>query len=237
MSETTTVAEPVAEDKSLSFRGLYEVFAKPSKFFTELAARPKILVPLIVLAIMVLLLLFTTRDLIYQAQMNSPQAQARLQGMTITPEIETGIKIQIIVLGSVTIMLGSLIAALFALFWGNFVFAGKASFKQLWSVMLYGEIVWGLGTVIGIPIHLARQNLVAPFSLGILAADKGLDSIPYVILSRIDIFIIWEIIVVAIGLAAVYGLPRGRGFRLSILSMGMMSILFVVFSIIGKMIF
>ncbi len=237
MSETTTVAEPVAEDKSLSFRGLYEVFAKPSKFFAELAARPKILVPLIVVAIMIVLMLYSTRDLIYQTQMNSPQAQARLQGMTITPEIEAQIKLQTLVVGTVAMMLVSLIAALFALFWGNFVFAGKASFKQLWSVMLYGEIIWGLGTVIGIPIHLTRQNLVAPFSLGILAADKGLDSIPYVILSRIDVFIIWEIIAVGIGLSAVYGLTRGRGFRLSMLSMGMMSILFVVFSIIGKLIF
>ncbi|HVP07756.1 MAG TPA: YIP1 family protein, partial [Candidatus Acidoferrum sp.] len=221
----------------LSFRGLYEVFAKPTKFFAELAARPKILVPLIVLAVILLVMLFATRDLIYQSQVTSPQFQAQLQGRAITPEMEAQFKSRIVEFGAVTILLCSLIAALFALFWGNFVFAGKAGFKQLWSVMLYGEIVWGVGVLIGVPIHLARQNLVAPFSLGILAASKGLDSVLYVILARFDIFIIWEIIVIGIGLSAVYGLTRGRGLRLSLLSMGMCSVLLILFTIIGKLIF
>ena len=123
----------------------------------------------------------------------------------------------------VIVSLIPLVAALLALFWGNFVFAGKASFKQLLSVMAYGSIVSALGMLVVLPMALAKGDLAVGLSLGPLAASQGIESLAFVALSKIDVFIIWEIIVVGIGLAAVYGLPRNKGYRLSVLSTGMLS--------------
>lgn len=235
--DTVQVVQESTPSKGLSFRGLIEVFYKPSAFFDELKNHPKVLIPYIAVAILLFAFFAATVDIVYEMQVSSPQFQAQMQGREMTPQIEQIMKYQILIGGPVVILLVPLVAALLGLFWGNFVFAGKARFKQLLSVMLYGEIIYGLGMIVVLPMILAKKSILVSLSLGILAAGQGPDSILYLALSKIDLFLIWEIIAIGIGLSIVYGVRRNKGYTLSVLSMGMISILHVVFSAIGKLIF
>jgi hypothetical protein len=234
----TNSAELVAPVRSaLSFKGLYEIIVSPVKFLQELKDHPKVLVGLIVLAVTSILFFVGIRDIVFAMQMNSPQAQERMQGVTLTPGMMTFIKWQIVIFGTITILCIPLLAAVLAYFWGNFVYAGKAGFKQLLSVMVYGEIIGALGFLVALPFILMKGSMATPFNLGVLVVSQGLDSIAYTALSKIDVFNIWEIIVVGIGLAFIYNVPRSKGYTLSILSMGMLSILHVVLTAIAKLIF
>ena len=238
MTSDSQVADtlPVVKgDRALAFRGLVDVVLKPATFFEELRAQPKVLVPLLAVICLAVLFFIFTKDIIYTMQMNSPEGQKQMQNLTMTPQMEKVIKYQIVIFGSITLSLVVLIAAALAYFWGNFVFAGKAAFKQLFSVALYGEWIIALGMIVGLPIIIAKDTLIAPFSLGVLAAGQGLDSFAYTALSKIDLFGIWEIIVIGIGLSAVYGVPRKKGYLLSLLSIGMLSVLHVLFSGIWKL--
>jgi hypothetical protein len=223
--------------KGLSFRGLAEVFYKPSAFFEALKVNPKVIVPYFVYAIVLSIFFWFTTDIIYDMQVNSPQFQAQMQGQPVTPQIEQIMRYQILIGGPVMMLLVPLVAALLGLFWGNFVFAGKARFKQLLSVMLYGEIIYGIGMLVVLPMALAKKSMLVSLSLGVLAASQGAESILYLALSKIDLFLIWELIAIGIGLSIIYGVPRNKGYTLSVLSMGMISILHVVLSAIGKLIF
>jgi len=223
--------------RGLSFRGLIEIFYKPSAFFNELKEHPKVLIPYIVLAILLVVFFTVAVDIIYEMQVSSPQFEQRMQGQPLTPQIEQIMRYQVMIGGPLVILLVPLVAALFGLFWGNFVFAGKARFKQLLSVMLYGEIINSLGMIVILPMILAKKSLMVSLSLGVLAASQGPESILYLALSKIDLFLIWEIIAIGIGLSIIYSIPRNKGYTLSVLSMGMLSILHVVFSAIGKLIF
>ncbi len=235
--DTVPTVPQTVENKGLSFRGLAEVFYKPSAFFDQLKDHPKVLIAYIVFAILLFGFFAATVDIIYEMQVNSPQFQAQMQGQEMTPQIEQIMKYQILIGGPVVVLLVPLIAAVLGLFWGNFVFAGKARFKQLLSVMLYGEIINTVGMLVVLPMMLAKKSILVSLSLGVLAASQGPDSILYVALSKIDLFLIWEIIAIGIGLSIVYGMPRNKGYTLSVLSMGMLSILHVVFTAIGKLIF
>jgi len=235
--DTVRAVQESTPSKGLSFRGLVEVFYKPSTFFDELKNHPKVLIPYIVVAILLFAFFAATIDIVYEMQVNSPQFQAQLQGQPVTPQIERIMKYQILIGGPIVILLTPLVAALLGLFWGNFVFAGKARFKQLLSVMLYGEIINTIGMIVILPMILVKKSILVSLSLGILAAGKGPDSILYLALSKIDVFLIWELIAIGIGLSIIYGVPRNKGYTMSVLSMGMLSILHVVFSAIGKMIF
>ena len=84
---------------------------------------------------------------------------------------------------------------------------------------------------------VAKGSMAISLSAAVLVASEGVDSFIYVALSKIDLFNIWEIIVVGIGLAAVYNIPRNKGYVLSVLSVGMLSILHIVFTAIGKAVF
>jgi hypothetical protein len=234
-ADTVPTVPQSAGNKGLSFRGLAEVFYKPSAFFAQLRENPKVLVVYLVLAVLTFTFWWFVKDVLAETMMKMPKVQASLQ--ELPPETVRWMGIGQAAASSILIILGPFAAAVLGLFWGNFVFAGKAKFKQLLSVMLYGEIIYSVGMLVVLPMVLAKKSLLVSLSLGVLAASQGPESILYLALSKIDLFLIWELIAIGIGLSIIYGVPRNKGYTLSVLSMGMISILHVVFSAIGKLIF
>ncbi len=238
MTETNVVepTAPVSSESGLSFRGLVEVFYKPAEFFKKLILSPKVLVPYIVTGILMFLFLYAIRNLIWDMTVSSPKFQERMQSSPASLEqVRTITVYSTVIGGTVATLLAPLLAALLGLFWGNFVFAGKASFRQLLSVMLYGEVIYAVGAIVNLALMLPRGSLMANLSLGVLAAGQGPDSLLYVLLSKFSVFLIWEIAAIGIGLTALYNVKPSHGYRLSILSMGMLSILHVVITAIGKL--
>ncbi|MEW6051393.1 MAG: YIP1 family protein [Candidatus Zixiibacteriota bacterium] len=221
-------AVPDTGSKGLSLRGLWEVFFKPTQFMTELRERPAVLVALVVVVLLSAIFFALMKDIIYDLQVNTPEFQERMRGQALTPGMQQIIKIQTVAFGVIAQVLIPLIAAALGLFWGNFVFAGKASFKQLMAVMTYGTVIATVGMLVGLPIMLAKGTMVPPFGLGILGASQGYDSFLFTLLSKFDVFLFFELAVIGIGLSVLYNVTRSRGIVLSILSMGMLSILHVL---------
>ena len=102
-------------------------------------------------------------------------------------------------------------------------------------MMVYVELIALLGNLILSPMILAKQSMMVTFSLGALAASQGPESPLFVLLSKFDLFLIWEIIVLGIGLSILYKVPRNKGYLLSVLSMGLLAMLHVVAAAIGSM--
>ncbi|MDD3730966.1 MAG: YIP1 family protein [candidate division Zixibacteria bacterium] len=222
-------------DKGLSIRGLFEVFYKPAQFFENLKNHPKILIPYIAILILTMVTMYLMMDAMVTMQIESPQLQERLQGQQLPENARNFMRISTFVAGVIFSMLIPPVAALLAVFFGNFIMAGKARYKQVLSVMLYGQFLFDAGGILTALFIYMKGQMMAPFSLGFLAIDKGFQSLPFVALSKIDLFNIWEIIVVGIGLAAVYGFVRNKGYWLSVLSVGMLSVLHVLLTAIGSL--
>lgn len=240
MEQTNTAGTTVPQQsvKGLSLKGIAQVFYQPAEFFTALKNQPRLLLVYIFLAIVFTAFFFMIADLVLQMQLESPDLERRLQGQPVTPQLKEIMLWQTRIGGPIFMILGPLVAALFAMIVGNF-FMGlkKARFKQLWSVMAYGNVIYAVGALVMMPLMLAKDSLMISLSLGVLVANQGPESLIYLALSKIGVFVIWEIIVVGIGLAAVYDIPRNKGYVLSVLSVGMISILHVVFTAVGKAIF
>ena len=223
---------------SLSIRGIFEVFYKPVEFFKELKESPKILVPYLVLFSIVAISMFLLSDLIVQMQLESPQLQKQLEaaGQTSIPPQQVEImKMFTLIGGTLAMALYPLLVAALALFFGNFVLGGKGSFRHLLSVSLYGAILFSLAGMVVVPLMLSKGTLMVTFSLGVLAADAGFDSVLFTALSKISIFHIWEIIVAGIGFSIIYEFNRNKGITLAVLSIGLLSAIHVLMTAIGKM--
>jgi hypothetical protein len=231
------VNAPQQSVKGLSFKGILQVFYSPSAFFQQLKDQPKVLVPYIVLAILFAVSFFLIADLLVQLQVESPELQEQLQGQPVTDQVRQLLKINVLVGAMLAFLLAPLLAGALAFLVGNFFMGHKARFKQLLSVVLYGEIIYAAGALLLAPLMLAKGSVLVSLSLGVLAASQGPTSVLYLALSKIDLFIIWEIIVVGIGIATVYGIPRNKGYVISVLSVGMLSILHVLVTAIGKVLF
>ncbi|MFZ5980343.1 MAG: YIP1 family protein [Candidatus Zixiibacteriota bacterium] len=239
LNSTEPTVGPVASPNGasgLSLKGLFEIFYQPFKFFTKLKENPKILVPSLAVIIISLISIYLISDILVKMQLESEAMQQRLQGQPLPPNVQFVMKINIIIFAGLASVLLPLVTAGIAFFWGNFVYGGKARFKQVLSVVLYGQFLFDVGGLIASLIIMAKGSFMAPFSLGVLAAQQGFDSIPFIALSKIDLFNIWEIIVIGIGLAVIYNFERNKGYTISVLSVGLLSILHIIIAAIGDMI-
>ena len=161
-----TAAEPVAADadKGLSFKGLFEVFFKPGQLFEKIKNNPKILIPYLGLLVLSLISMYFMIDAFVKMQIESPELQERLQGQPLPESALSIMRISGYVVGVLATLLIPLIAALFAMFFGNFVMAGKARFKQILSVMIYGQFLFEIGTLIASFFIYSKGQMMAPFS-------------------------------------------------------------------------
>lgn len=107
---------------------------------------------------------------------------------------------------------GSLIMmALSGAFYGAFtLFAGgRASFRQVFSVIAHGGAVTIIHQFFITPLNYVRKSMSNPATLGAFAPALDDDAFLYRLLGVIDVFIVWWIIVLAIGLAVLYRRKTG----------------------------
>lgn len=217
----TTPARP-----GLGWRGLIEVFYKPSQFFAEIKQHPRILAPYISVLVAVVVSMYFLGDLIIDVQIeamrNNPNARPEQM-----PSRET-MKMIMLGFGSVMWLLYPLLVGGLAILVGNFFMGGNAKFKQVLSVMLYGAWIFTIGGIITMPLALAKDSLHVGLSLGVLIPDPSFTDPLYLLLTKISVFQIWEIVAVGIGLSMIYGFSRNKGYITAVLSIALISIIHVL---------
>jgi len=231
------VATPTPKPNGgLSWKGIIEVFYQPAAFFVKLKDNPKVLVPYLIYGLITFVAFWAIKDLMAKAILEMPEVAERMQLQgEMTPEMRNMMASWQVIQWTLVYLLCPLAAAGLAYFWGSFIFGGSAKYKQLLSLMLYGELIFAASHVVLVPLMLAKGDLYLTFSLGALASEKSFGNTLYAVLSKFDLFIVWEIIVIGIGLSIIYGFPRNKGYLLSVLSMGLLTILAIISAIVSGM--
>jgi len=229
MEENQIAAAAPASDSGLSFAGLWQVFTAPAALFERLKKNPRVLVPWIVIGLVSLLFFWGMSDLILEVQKAAVAERNPDQAAQI-PDV--ALKITAVAGGTLAMLIAPLLTAGLAMFWGNFVLAGTARYKQLLSVALYSSLVFILGFLVTWPLAVAKGSMAVSLSLAVLVADQPLDSFAYVALSKIGVFYIWEFVVAGIGFAAMYGFKPAKGYILAALSLGLISLIHALFALL-----
>jgi hypothetical protein len=116
---------------------------------------------------------------------------------------------------------------LFAIF--NAALGGEASFKQVYAVVTHAGVISVLGAVFGGAVNYFRQRMENITNLGSLVPMLPEKSFVVNFLSAIDIFVVWWLIVLAIGLAVLYR-RRTQPIAIALMSVyGVIAILIAVF--------
>lgn len=225
----------MTESNSYALKGIAEVFYDPISLFKKIKESPTILVPYVTLAVISFIVAYFLSDLIMQMQLESPGFQEQLNGQELPESAKAIMKYTSIVGLTISMMLIPIITAAFALFFGNFVMGGKAHYKNLLSMMIYSEIIFIAGSLLIVPMALAKGSMTADLSLGFLVADQGIQSVAFTAFSKISLFHIWELIVAGIGLSIIYDFSRNKGYMLAVLSVGLLSLLHIGAAALGAM--
>lgn len=231
MEESVQVpaVEKTEPPKGAAISGLWKVFYAPTEFFTQVKDSPKIFWAWIVSILLILVFMVGAADYLAAMQIDA----ARAQGQSIPDEALPFMKIMVIVTGTIAFALIPLIYAAVAMFWGNFIFGGQASYKQLLCVSAYALIVYNLGAVLHLPMVFAKETIMVSYSPAILFADQGFESVAFVAAAKLGIFNIWEYFAFSIGTGVIYGWKNKNGYIVGILTLGLISAIHVLFSWVG----
>ena len=220
-----------ADGRNVSLPGLYEVFLNPGRLFEKMRETPRVLIPYVVVIVIVLVYAMSVSGVMLRMQLEAMQER----GAQLPPGFDahalrmSGIGVMLLVS-----VVTPLAAAGLAMFFGGLVMAGHASFRQLLSVMVYGEIVYMFGQLVHLPMILLKKTMMVSLSPAALVPHAEPSSLLWAGLSKLGLFNIWELIVIGIGLSVVFGFSRNKGYILAVLSMGLLSILQVITTLIGS---
>ncbi len=220
MTEFENVQTPTAETNSMSpWSMLVNVLFSPTKVFQVVREKPAWVIPFVVI-----LLIFTATAWIITPMAMKHGHEIMMQSDRYTPEekaqaeqnYEIGQKFgRIIGVITAPIMWGIIIVicAGLLILMGNVLLGGAARFAQILTIVCLSFMTWVISTIVKLPLMLAKDSIDIRTSLALMLPSdlKTLESPLYSFLNTYtDVFIIWQIILLIIGVKVLYNFQTGR---------------------------
>ena len=212
MTNTTATAGAAAPPKSLVARFI-GIVTSPRETFESVVAHPRWF-GMLALTVAIIAI-FTAAPMMTEAgkqaaldaqvsQMESfgfqvgDEQYARMQkGMEIAPYTTAG---GIVVVSPIMTLI--IAGILFAVF--NAALAGDGTFKQLFAVLVHAGVISALSAMFTGPLNLARGAVGSATNLAVLLPMIDEASFLGRLLGTIDLFFVWFLIVLAVGLGVLY---------------------------------
>ena len=211
-----TISAPAAGStpapKSLVAR-LIGILTSPKETFQSVVASPKWFGVLVctTLAVAVFTALPLMTEAGRQAAIDKQVSQMQSFGMQVNDEMYSRMEKQSAIMpyttaGSIIFISPIIVSILagisFAIF--NAALGGEARFKQVFSVVTHAGVVSSLGAVFGGVVNYFRQRMDSVTTLGSLFPMLSEKSFVANFLGAIDVFAVWWVLVLAMGLAVLY---------------------------------
>jgi len=189
------------------------IFFEPSKTFLSLKQTPTWLFPVIVLIVIVmitnvLVTPFRMQEAIERIDQNprlSPQQKEEFIDRMEEQQAKPVMKLLSYVIGPiVAIFVIVLVVSGFLYFGGNVLLGGETSFKKIISVYCWSSLVAIPALILKTPLMLLKRSAQVHTSLAALMPSGSDEGLLFKILTHTDIFVIWEIWLISIGLALVH---------------------------------
>ncbi|QQR72699.1 MAG: YIP1 family protein [Holophagales bacterium] len=202
-----------------SFGRLFGVIVSPRKTFESIAEKPTWALALVVLMLVGTVAVWFSISKIDPASLARSVAEQSNQELPpqMTPErLHTMTMVSSVVFA---LVFGPLIylaaAGLFLV--ASRLFGSEIDFRRAFSVTLHGLVPFGVAALLGIPVALAKESVTLEEVQGgsILASNLGafaspdLGKVSQALLSSVDLFSIWCIVLLVIGFQTVGKLSRG----------------------------
>jgi hypothetical protein len=217
MSDNIANADTTPAAKNL-FSRLVGVIVSPADTFKSIVAHPKWLGAVLVVAILVGAgqFAFLSTQVGQDATLDQQIRTMEGFGVKITPEMQQGMEA-----GLGNARYWSLIGVLVMSFVFTFIIAGigyvvfnsmmggAATYKQVMAVVAHAGSVSLLGQVFTIPLNYARETVSSATNLSVFLPFLEEGSVLARFAGMIDIFLIWWLVVLAIGFAVLYRRKSG----------------------------
>ncbi|MCK6542619.1 YIP1 family protein [bacterium] len=213
--------ETMTEPKPLgALDRIIGVITEPEKTFTDIAARPSWGLPMMLALLAMIAVGILMKDVIQKESaektrisiMENKNIPDGDKQRIIDQSIEMMKKFWVVgfAVGMVVIVIAYFISALILRLGGSAVLKSAATFTQVLAIFSWSGIVDLLGALIKLPIMYINQSMRVDTGLGILIGEELGHTTTYLIMSKFDIFTIWMLIVMSIGIAVVFKAPKSK---------------------------
>ncbi len=213
-----TVEAPPPEQPSNSFSRIIGVLVSPSRTFAEIARKPDWVVPaLVIIVIFAIAAIVTVPRLDFETMSREAMEAKGISGPQLERTLRVSVAIAKGVQYSISFLLIGILAVAALLYWlGVRLLGGEATYQQVFSVVLYGFMPTVIRQIVKIPIILSKHDLnprdaetIVRSSPAFLTSFKA-NPMLFALLTRLDLFAIWSLILIVIGLAAASKLSKAK---------------------------
>jgi len=212
MARTMTVEASATRSKSLPARIAGVIFS-PRATYAEIAARPRIFGALaFVLAVIVIATFaFLSTEVGQQASLDNQVRQMESFGRTVNDAQYAQMErmapysryfaatFQLVVTPIMALIVAGLAFAVF-----NAALGGDATFKQVYAIVVHSGALLVLQALFTLPLAYARESLSGATNLAVFFPFLEENSFAARMLGSIDLFLIWWMVSLAIGLGVLY---------------------------------
>ena len=200
------------------FSRIVNIFISPAETFQTLAVKPDWITPLILTLAVFLTVGILMKDVIQKEQEKAVREKIMTMSEIADSQKEqvaemqvgmmkkfwfVGVAIGLVVIGGV-FFLGGLFLRLGA----NKFLGGSVSYPVVLSVLGYSRLIEILATLVKLPAMITKNTMRVDTGLGILVPDASITSMSYTLLSKIDLFTAWQLVVLIIGVSVIYKSAR-----------------------------
>lgn len=226
----------VSIKKPLSgFERLIKIIYSPSEVFESIERKPNFLLPMLVTVVVTALVTFFTKDMLaeYTKQMMMSQGLSSSQIESTLEATKT--------LTQVTLVLGIVFSFLSPVIKGcvshlfSIMFSGEAKIDASVSVVLNSYMIVMLGTLLALPIVIVTQNPVFSYSAAVFLPAADSTKPLYTLLSSLNVFTIWYLIVSIIGFKKVHKYSTIKASLAVLIPFGLLMLMSFAGVIMGSM--
>jgi hypothetical protein len=211
------------------------IFFEPKKVFNFLNFKPSwffaavliLVVGIIVAEIIMPQSAILQKEVVSQSTKISPEQMAKSSEITSLQRIlavPSGLIFGFIIL----IVFTSLVY-----FFCSIILGGDSSYTRVLSVVTYSSFIPTLGAVLKTPLILAKNSADVQTSLAVLMPGGQLTRISYILLSSLDVFSIWQVVLIGLGVTILYKFSMLKGLVAAFLGWGILVGIGVVLRIWG----
>lgn len=212
-------------------RRFFATFASPRSLFEELAERPSWLMPALLFALLSFALVAILWDpVILPEQLERMEAAGR-NTEQVAAMLSGPFKYVQFAIGTVAAFGMLFLIALGAFVVGNFLLGGSLTYRQALSVIAHSSLVAVPSSIVRIPLSLASKTMQVSFGPGAFfppASAEGFGAKFFAFfLQNLDLFVLWQVGLVALGVSVAGRLPLGKA------AWGI-GLLFLVFALVAS---
>jgi hypothetical protein len=196
---------------------ILNIFFEPKRVFESLKIKPTWLVPFIIVALLGIGFFYSTYPYIMNQQVERikdndkiPEEQKQVIVDKMTEKAHPPVwQLFLAPLGTIVVLV---VVAGILFFVFNVILGGDSSFRRVFSVYCYSSLIGVPAMIVKYPLIMLKKDLNVQTSLALLLSAESKNSFFYSFLSSFDIFTIWQLILVSMGMGILYKYGTKKAF-------------------------